>query len=71
MAFAIIKYDLSDHEDRMEYRRAVASLDMACFIFEVLMNGKKQCAEKTIDQVWEYLWQEAKDRDINIDKLIQ
>lgn len=71
MAFAIIKYDLSDPEDRMEYRRAVASLDMACFIFEVLMNGKKHCAEMTIDEVWEYLWEEAKDRDINIDKLIQ
>lgn len=71
MAFAILKYDLSDHDDRMEHRRVVASLDMACFIFEVLMNGKKRCAKMTIDEVWQYLWEEAEDRDINIDKLIQ
>lgn len=71
MASAILKYDLSDHEDMMAHRRAVASLDMACFIFEVLMNGKKRCSEKTVEEIWEYLWQEANDHNIDPDQLIQ
>jgi hypothetical protein len=67
MAFAILKYDLSDPEDRMDYRRAVASLDMACFIFEVLRNGKRQCEDKSVDEIWQYLWQEAEAHNINLD----
>jgi hypothetical protein len=76
MAVALIKYDLSNEDDKMDYKRANASLNMACFIFEVLMNGKKICLSKygenaTIDDVWQYLWDTAKDNGVEIDNLIQ
>lgn len=74
MPIVNIKYDLSDPEDRMSFERAMYSLDMASFIFEVLMNGKrkfKHDENATIDDVWQYLWQEAENHKIDIDNLIQ
>lgn len=74
MAVAIIKYDLSNPDDEMDFARANASMNMACFIFEILNNGKRHFKHKenaTIDDVWEYLWQEARDNGVDIDKLIQ
>lgn len=74
MAVAIIKYNLNDPDDEMDFARANASLSMACFIFEILNNGKRRFKDNenvTIDDVWEYLWQEARDNGVDIDKLIQ
>jgi hypothetical protein len=76
MAVALIKYDLSNPDDKLDYARANASLNMACFIFEVLMNGKKRCLSKygenaTIDDIWDFLWETAKDNGVEIDNLIQ
>jgi len=76
MAVALIKYDLSDQDDKMDFARANASLRMACFIFEVLMNGKKICLSKygenaTIDDIWDFLWETSKDNGVEIDNLIQ
>lgn len=74
MAVALIKYDLNNPDDEMDFARANASLNMACFIFEILNNGKRHFKHKenvTIDDVWEYLWQEARDNGVDIDKLIQ
>jgi hypothetical protein len=76
MATALIKYDLSNPDDKLDFERANASLKMACFIFEILMNGKKKCLSKygedaTIDDVWDYLWETARDNGVEIDNLIQ
>jgi hypothetical protein len=76
MAIVNIKYDLNDPEDRMALHRAMYSLDMAAFIFEVLLNGKKRCESiygenATIDDVWQYLWEESKNNKIDIDNLIE
>lgn len=73
MPIVNIKYDLSDPEDRMSLERAMYSIDMASFIFEVLMNGKGKFKDQnaTIDDVWQYLWQEAENHKIDIDNLIQ
>lgn len=74
MAIAVIKYDLSNPDDKMDFARANASMNMACFIFKILNNGKrifKHNENVTIDDVWEYLWEEARDNGVDIDKLIQ
>jgi hypothetical protein len=76
MAIVNIKYDLSDPDDRISLERAMYSLDMAAFIFEVLLNGKKRCKSvygenPTIDDVWQYLYEESKNHKIDIDKLIE
>lgn len=74
MAVAVIKYNLSNPDDKMDFARANASMNMACFIFEVLMNGKRHFKHKenaTIDDVFDYLWEEAEIQDINIENLIQ
>ncbi|MFO0447442.1 MAG: hypothetical protein ACK52I_01920 [Pseudomonadota bacterium] len=74
MAIVTIKYDLNEPEDRQALERAMYSLDMAAYIFEVLMNGKRHFKHKenaTIDDVFEYLWREAREHKIDIDKLIE
>ena len=74
MAIVNIKYDLSDPDDRKALERAIYSLDMACYIFEVLINGKtrfKHNEDATVDDVFEYLWQQAKEHNIDVDKLIE
>lgn len=54
MPKASIKYDLDNYDDEMAYRRANASLGMACFIHEVLLNGKRRFEHgTTIDNIWE------------------
>jgi len=71
MAFINIKYDLSDPDDRQAAMRAMYSLDMAAFIFEVLLNGKKKFRDcESADQIWEYLWEEARNNNIDIEQLI-
>jgi hypothetical protein len=71
MATAQITFDLSNHDDRMELSRYQASLNMACFIFEVLMNGQRKFDNEEAHKVFEYLHQEAKDQGIDIEKLIE
>ena len=39
MAIVNIKYDLSDRDDAMALQRAMYSLDMAAYIFEILMSA--------------------------------
>lgn len=74
MAIVNIKYDISDPEDEKALQRAMNSLDMALYIWEILHNGKrhfKHNENATVDDVFEYLWQTANDHRINIDKLIE
>jgi hypothetical protein len=72
MATATLTFDLDKHEDRIELSRYQASLDMACMLHEVLLNGRKHFPDgNDIDKVWEYLWEQARDYDINLDKIIE
>lgn len=74
MAIVNIKYDLSDPEDEQALQRAMNSLDMALYIWEILHNGRRRFEDSEnldIHDVWEYLWEELKDHKIDIDKLIE
>jgi hypothetical protein len=72
MAIVNIKYDLNDPDDRMALQRAMNSLDMASFIFEVLLNGKKKFRDlEGAEEIWQYLYEEAENHKINIENLIQ
>ena len=74
MAIVNIKYDLSDPDDVKALQRAMYSLDMANFIFEVLHNGKrrfKHCEEIDLDEIWQYLWEVASEHKIDIDNLVE
>ena len=72
MAIVNIKYDLNDPDDRMALQRAMNSLDMASFIFEVLLNGKKKFRDcEGAEKIWQYLYEEAENHKINIENLIQ
>jgi hypothetical protein len=76
MPIVNIKYDISDRDDRMSFQRAMYSLDMASFIFEVICNGRKKCEaiygeEPTIEQVWEYIHKQLENHNINIDNIIE
>jgi len=41
MAKAKLEFDLTDHDDRMEFARATKSLDMALAIWQMATNTKK------------------------------
>ncbi len=72
MAIVNIKYDLNDPDDRMALQRAMNSLDMASFIFEVLLNGKKKFIDlEGAEEIWQYLYEQAENHKINIENLIQ
>lgn len=71
MATAQITFDLNDHDDRMELARYQASMNMACFIFEILMNGHRKFDSDEAHKVFEYLHNEAKQQGIDIEKLIE
>jgi len=74
MAIVTIKYDLNEPEDEQALQRAMNSLDMALYIWEILHNGKRRfeySENLDIHDVWEYLWDELKNRRIDIDKLIE
>jgi hypothetical protein len=76
MPIVNIKYDISDRDDRMSFQRAMYSLDMASFIFEVICNGRKKCEgiygeDATIEQVWQYLHKELAIHKIDIDNIIE
>lgn len=41
MAKAILEFDLTDGDDRMEHLRAIKSTDMALMIWQLVYNTKK------------------------------
>jgi hypothetical protein len=83
MAKAILEYNLNDFEDEMAHKRAVKSLDMALAIWEIVHNVKKRVKNRIefdelldlsqydiVDLVYEHIYDELKQRSINIDELI-
>ena len=78
---ATLEFDLNDPDDRMEHFRCVKSLDMALALFEILHNTKKgigyQIEGKNVtdpyealEMVMDKIWDDVKERGINIDELI-
>ena len=71
MPTAQITFDLNNHDDRMELARYQASLNMACFIFEILNNGHRHFDTEEAHKVFEYLHNEARNHNVNIDQIIE
>lgn len=78
---ATLEFDLNDPDDRMDHFRCVKSLDMAIVLFEILHNTKKGVANTiefkdikdpydVLDLVMDKIWDDAKERGINMDELI-
>jgi hypothetical protein len=80
MAKAVLEYDLNDPDDIMAHYRATKSLDMALAIWEIVYNTKKTIewqiesekldAHATLDKVYEMIWDELKERGIDLDNLV-
>lgn len=81
MAKAILKYNLADSDDSVEFERATKALDMALVLWEIAYNAKKKLYNEiefdkiespyeAIDKFYEKFWQEMNDHGINIDKLV-
>lgn len=83
MATAIIKYDLSDEDDRMEFDRANKSLDMALVLWEVIYNQRKRMYRileednestdreyELVDKIFTSINELATEHNINIDTLV-
>ena len=83
MAKAILEFDLTDPDDRIEHLRAIKSLDMALVLWELFYNSKKQfineleanedSSEKEfelVEKIWDRIYEIANERGIRIDDLI-
>ena len=86
MAKAILKFDLNEPDDRMAHLRAVKSLDMASFIFQLTSNTKKELEHylesrdikgeeelkdyEVLNKVFEKIYELVEEYGINIDELI-
>ncbi len=81
MAKAILKFDLSDPVDRMEYTRCNKSLDMALALWELCLNtkkglgysmeGKNMDQYETLEFVFDRIHEIITDRNIILDDLIR
>lgn len=84
MAQAILKYDLSDSDDRMEFERATKSLEMALVLWELQYNYRKRYIRQVeaddkatereydlIDIIFNDVLELIIEHGINIDSLVQ
>ena len=84
MATALIKYDLTDSDDRMEFDRANKATDMALVLWELKWNYKKKFYRQLeadinttehhyelVDSIFESIFDLMDERGIVIDDLIQ
>jgi hypothetical protein len=81
MAKAILKFDLTDSDDAMEFERATKATDMALVLWQLVFNTKKQIFNEiefekiespydAIDKLYERLYEELNDHGLNMDKLV-
>lgn len=78
---AILKFDLSDPDDRADHKIAVHANDMAFILWEFLYNSRKDFEWKineknlngydTLDMVYEKLSELLDEHSLNIDDLMQ
>lgn len=84
MAQAILKYDLSDSDDKMEFERATKSLEMALVLWELIYNYRKKYIRQLeaddkaterdfdlIDIIFNDVIELITEHGINIDSLIR
>lgn len=84
MAQAILKYDLSDSDDKMEFERATKSLEMALVLWELIYNYRKKYIRQLeaddkatereydlIDTIFNDTLELITEHGINIDSLIR
>ena len=77
MSKAILKYDLSDLEERQDFLRATKALDMAACLFAIenLMRSYRKRedlpndAMHVVDKLSKELYELYNEYDINLDKL--
>lgn len=77
---ATLEFDLNDPDDRMAHFRCVKSLDMAIVLFEILHNTTKITDAKieagmtdpydVMEFMMDKIWEDAKDKGVDIDELI-
>jgi hypothetical protein len=83
MAKAILEFDLTDSDDRMEHLRAIKSLDMAMMLWELFYNTKKEFMRELeskedssdrefqlVEKIWDRIWELGEERGIKIDDLV-
>jgi len=84
MPQAILKYDLSDSDDKMEFERATKSLEMALVLWELQYNYRKKYVRQLeaddkatereydlIDIIFNDVLELITEHGINIDSLVQ
>ena len=83
MAQVLLKYNLSDVDDREEFMRTIKSRDMAMMLWEVMLNDKKyiqrqlesdnEATEREfdlVDKIWKHIFARAEEHGIEIENLI-
>lgn len=82
---AILKFDLSNFDDSMDYALANKATEMALVLWELSANGKRNITHELeadpnlsekdvfdgVEMVFKRLFDLMEEHDINIDKLIQ
>lgn len=81
MAKAVLKYDLSDPDDRIEHLRAVKATDMALVIWDFVYNMRKRVedeieerdlnAHSSLDVIMDNLNDSLAEHGIIIDDLVR
>jgi len=81
MAKATLEYDLDNTDDKTAHFRAIKSLDMASFIFELVHNQKKSILYElenrdmkdweAVHLVFERISDLLNEHNINIDEIIR
>ena len=76
---ATLQFDLEDSEDQMSHRRMLKATDMACVLFEIQNNLRKQCdiytdgsieSEEILDTVFNKINDLMQKRNINLEEII-
>ncbi len=77
---AILKFDLNQFEDRMDYERVNKSLDIVNALWHFLYNSKKQLLVDVEDEdvdkfdavelVYDRIFELLEEHDVNINKLV-
>jgi len=76
---AKLKFDISDPDDYVEFKRVMKANDMASMLFELLRNTKKgmewELENKdfdkydTLEYVYDKIWDLVKEHNIDIDEI--
>ena len=80
MSTAILTFDLTDSDDRIEFNRATKARDMAMMLWELDMNGYRKFTkynerqegayQEGIEEVFEYIRGLLQEHQIDVEQLI-